>query len=484
MAELTYTASPTLARFMKSEAFGRIAAGPVGSGKTTSCIFELLRRSIGQAPADDGIRYTRYSVVRQTLKQLKDTVLKDCETHLSGLGQWKVSDSTFYLEFDRVKSEWIFIPLENAEDQARLLSMQLTGAWLSECIEMNLDVVGPVSGRLGRYPSGKRGSPTWFGMIADTNMPTEMTPWHTFMENLPADWQKFVQPSGLSTEAENLPWLLQKPETKNLGIDDPRRIAQGRSYYERFVRMYGEDSDWVKRYVKAEYGNDPSGAAVFKESFRADIHTVEDTLLIPGYPILVGQDFGRNPWSLICQMDHMGRLLVHEEVPATNIGLEKHVNEKLRPVLFARYLGYKVAVIGDPSGVSKGTIAEESCFDALKRLGLSAFPAPTNDIAPRIRAVEALLGRQIAGGPGILISRSRCPQLCRAMAGGYRYKKTKDGALKPKPDKDDPEGFSHVADDLQYVALVVFGNMTDYMARYLWKKPRQKRQGISAAGWT
>ena len=484
MASLVYDAAPTLARFMKSEAFGRIVAGPIGSGKTTAAIMELLRRSIAQSKAQDGRRYTRFAIVRQTLKQLKDTVLKDCETQLQGLGEWKVSENTFHLKFDSIVSEWMFIPLENAEDQARLLSMQLTGAWLSECIEMNLDVVGPVSGRLGRYPSGARGSPTWHGLIADTNMPTEMTPWHTFMENLPADWQKFVQPSGLSPEAENLNWLLQTEETKKLPIDDPRRLAQGRSYYERFVRMYGEDSDWVKRYVKAEYGNDPSGAAVFKESFRSEVHTVPETLLIPGYPILVGQDFGRNPWSLICQMDHMGRLLVHEEIPATNIGLEKHVNEKLRPTLFARYLGYKIAVIGDPSGVAKGNVAEESCFDALKRLGFSAFPAPTNDIAPRIRAVEALLGRQTGGGPSILINRARCPHLCRAMAGGYRYKKTKDGALKPKPDKDDPEGFSHVADDLQYIALIVHGNMVDYVARHLWAKRKSTSQKVSAAGWT
>ena len=148
---------------------------------------ELLRRSMGQTPGQDGNRYTRFAVVRQTLKQLKDTVLKDCETNLQGLGEWKVSENTFHLNFNNVVREWIFIPLENAEDQARLLSMQLTGAWLSECIEMNFDVVGPVTGRLGRYPSKLRGSPTWHGLIADTNMPTEMSPWHQFMENLPAE---------------------------------------------------------------------------------------------------------------------------------------------------------------------------------------------------------------------------------------------------------------------------------------------------------
>jgi len=484
MAGLEYDAAPTIARFSKSNAFGRIIAGPIGSGKTTGCIMDLFRRAIEQDPAADGNRYTRFAVVRQTLKQLKDTVLKDCETHLSGIGQWKVSENCFHLNFNSVVSEWLFIPLENAEDQARLLSMQLTGGWLSECIEMNLDVVAPLSGRCGRYPSGVRGTPTWHSLIADTNMPTEMTPWHTFMENLPADWQKFVQPSGLSPEAENLAWLLQTPETKLLGTDDPKRLAQGRKYYERFVNMYGEDSDWVKRYVKAEYGNDPSGAAVFKESFRSNIHVVPETLLIPGYPLLVGQDFGRNPWSLICQMDHMGRLLVHEEVSATNIGIEKHINERLRPVLMARYLGYKVAIIGDPSGAYKGSISEESCFDAVGRLGLSWYPAPTNEISPRIRAVEALLGRQIAGGAGILINGTRCPHLVRAMAGGYRYKKTKEGALKPKPEKDDPDGFSHVVDDLQYVSLIVHGGITDYVARRLWQKPKPKKAKVNAAGWT
>ena len=487
MGDVIYTAPPTCASFMKSEAFGRIVGGPVGSGKTTACIMELLRRSALQGKGDDGFRYTRHAVVRQTLKQLKDTVLKDCESWLStaGIGTWKVSENTFHVLFDDIRSEWVFIPLEDAEDQARLLSMQLTGAWLSEAIEMDLNILGPVSGRLGRYPSGARGSPTWHGIIADTNMPTEMTPWHEFMENLPPDWQKFIQPSGLDPNAENLNYLVQTPQTTALPINHPARLAQGRKYYERFVQMYGEDSDWVKRYVYAQYGDDPSGMAVFKNSFRSNFHLADDTLLIPGYPIIVGQDFGRNPWSLICQADHMGRLIVHEEVPATNMGLEKHVQQNLRPRLLQdRYLGFKVAVVGDPAGVAKGTIAEESNFDALKRMGFAAIPAPTNDIDPRLRAVEALLARQTNGGPTLIINRGRCPMLCRAMSGGYRFTKSKQGALKPKPEKLDKEGFSHVADCLQYVALVVHGGMGPYIAAQLRPKIKQKYPKISAQSWT
>ena len=482
--QLNYSAPPTGARFMKSAAFGRLIAGPVGSGKTVACVIELLRRAVGQSKAKDGYRYTRFAVVRQTLKQLKDTVLKDCQQWLQGLGTWKVSENTFHLEFGDVRSEWVFIPLENAEDQARLLSMQLTGGWLSECIEMDLDVLGPLSGRLGRYPSGDQGSPTWFGWIADTNFPTEMTPWHTFMENPPLGIQIFKQPSGLSPEAENLNWLVQTEDTVKLPVDHPERLKQGRRYYERFIEMYGEDSDWVRRYVKAEYGDDPSGAAVFKNTFISNFHIVDDTLLIPGYPILIGQDFGRNPWSLIAQMDHLGRLLVHQEVPGTNVGLEKHVAQNLKPVLYGpKFIGFRVAAVGDPSGIAKGNIAEESCVDAMTRLGVPCFPAPTNDIEPRLRAVEALLGRQVNGGPALMISRVGCPHLCRAMSGGYRFTKFKTGALRTKPDKDDKEGFSHVADDLQYLALCVHGGIVPEITRRI--RPRaKKRAAVSAAGWT
>lgn len=484
MPAIDYSAPPTCASFMKSEAFGRVILGPVGSGKTTAAVIELLRRSLSQSKARDGYRYTRHAIVRQTLKQLKDTVLKDCQNWLGSVGHWKVSENTFHVEFDDVRSEWVFIPLEDAEDQARLLSMQLTGAWLSECIEMDLDVVGPISGRLGRYPSGAQGTPTWHGFIADTNFPTEMTPWHTYMENPPLGVSIFKQPSGLSPHAENLNWLVQNEKSIALPIDHPARLAQGRKYYERFVEMYGEDSDWVKRYVKAEYGDDPSGAAVFRNSFRSDFHVVSDTMLIPGYPLIIAQDFGRNPWSLICQMDHMGRLLVHEEVPGTNVGLEKHVEQSLRPRLYSnKYIGYKVCVVGDPSGIAKGNVSEESCFDALKRLGLPCFPAPTNDIEPRLRAVETLLGRQINGGPALMISKTGCPFLCRAMGGGYRFTKHKTGALKTVPEKNDKEGFSHVSDDLQYVSLVVHGGLIPEITRRL--RPRvKKRTAVSSAGWT
>lgn len=487
--------APTLAEFMLSETFGRVAAGPVGSGKTTAVMIELLRRSIEQAPGEDGLSHTRFAITRQTLKQLKDTVLKDCKEWLKHVSEYRVSENTLYINFDRVRSEWVFIPLEDAEDQARLLSMQLTGAWLSEAIEMDISVLAPISGRIGRYPSGPNGAPSWYGIVADTNMPSEGSPWHKFMTEPPPDWRVYIQPSGLAPNAENLPFLLQTETSKKLPLDHPDRARLGRRYYERLVEMYGIDSDWVKRYVKAEYGDDPSGTAVFRASFTYSFHVREDVTVVPGFPLLIGQDFGRDPWSLICQVDHHGRLLVHEEVPGTmsglppdgerhteGIGLEGHITRNLRPRLLQQeYHGLKVAVVGDPAGTAKNSITEENSIDAVKRLGLSAFPAPTNDLDARLRAVEFFLQQQINGGPKLVINKHRCPTLVRALNGGYRFGKTKAGDRKPKPDKGP---YSHVADALHYAALVAHGGMLGFIMSQLTPRRRQSLAKVTPQAWT
>src|SRR5262245_2153981 len=277
---------------MNSVSFARFIVGPVGSGKTTGCIFELLKHCARQRPGLDGKRRTRWAIVRQTLEQLRMTVLLDILSWLRPIAHYKVSDKLVIIEFGDVYSEWFLIPLEDPEDQRRLLSMQLTGAWLSEAIEMSPDLVPAIAGRCGRFPSAADGGATWFGLIGDTNAPTDGSDWwRLFEDDRPPDWQIFWQPGGLEPTAENLNYLLQTPETLVLPLDDPRRLAQGRTYYERLAR--GHNIDWVNRYVHAQYGADPSGAAVWRGSFRRAFHVKQSLEPVPGYPLLIGQDFGR-----------------------------------------------------------------------------------------------------------------------------------------------------------------------------------------------
>jgi hypothetical protein len=480
MTTINYTAPPTCARFMKSQSFGRLIAGPVGSGKTTACLFELFRRSCEQVPAADGMRYTRFAIVRQTLKQLKDTVLKDITSWLEGIAEYKVSENTIHIRVGDVRSEWLLIPLDEAEDQRRLLSMQLTGAWMSECIEMDVGIISPLAGRVGRYPAANLGGASWMGIIADTNMPTEGSAWHNFMENPPPDWQIFIQPGGMSDEAENLEWLTQTPATLKLPVGDPARLAQGRTYYERFIRS--NSPDWCRRYVHAEYGSDPSGTAVYRESFKSGWHVVDDLQPVSSHPLLMGLDFGRDPCAVICQPDHRGRLLVLEEIIADDIGLELQLQRAIKPVLLSeRYLGRPLIIVGDPAGKQRSTLYEETSFDLIKREGLMAYPAPTNDVMKRINAVESWLLASRDGGPGLLIDRERCPTLIRALSGGYRYGKSRNGQRKPVPDKND---YSHVMDAFQYACVTAHGGMSDMIANRMRRRDRGERPKVSAAAWT
>ena len=481
MAIINFTPPPTVREFMLSEAFFRIIGGPVGSGKTTGVMMELLRRSCEQRPAPDGFRYTRWAIVRVTLKQLRDTVLKEIVQWLQPIVTFKVTDNTVYIEAGDVRSEWLLIPLENQEDQKRLLSMQLTGAWISEAIEVPLSLIEPLSGRCGRYPGASLGGASWFGMVADTNLPTLGSDWAEYMLDPPADTDVYIQPSGLSEEAENLQWLMQTPDTLKLDEDDPVRLAQGRTYYERLARSPLGDA-WIARYVRAEFGEDPSGLAVHRESFNLGFHCIEELQPVQQAPLIVGQDFGRSPCSIILQVAPSGQVRVLGEAIASDISLELHIQKSLRPLLGSkRYAGLPVVVFGDPSGKAKDSLYEETSFDLLKRMGYYAHPAPTNDLDARLRAVDSLLLQQRAGQPAIVFDYAHCPVLIRGMMGGYRYAKTKEGQTKPLPDKNE---YSHPADALQYGCLAVHGGMLGLITQRLGRGPRSHRAAPPVGGWT
>lgn len=486
---IIYDAPRTVSDLMCSTAYIRLIAGPIGSGKTTGMIFELLRRAAEQARAPDGYRYTRFAIVRQTLQQIKQTILKDIISWLRGIVVWRVSDSTVYLNVGDIRSEWICVPMENIEDQRRLLSSQLTGIWISECIEIDPSLIDPLVGRCGRYPDPKLGGCSWQGIIMDTNFPEEGSEWYRLMENPEPHWNIFKQPGGLDEHAENLNWLDQTPESLKLPIDHPDRLVQGVGYYIRAAS--GRSEEWVDRYVRAKYGIDPSGRAVFASSFRprtgdgAPWHVVPELKPVQGAMLVVGHDLGRDPCALITQVDGWGRLLVLQEVICRHMGLELAVNTKLRPALAdTRYWGLPVCISGDPAGAAKSTISEETSFDCFKRLGFNAYPASTNDFDPRVRAVEFwLLGSRNAG-PALLIDGSRCPTLVQAMKAGYRFKLMQEtGEPGPRPIKNE---WSHIAEALQYAALASMPGMIGLIGRHMFSsvKGASRRQVPSPLGWT
>lgn len=464
---LNYTTPPTVGRFMLDKHFVRLIMGPVGSGKSAGCFMELLRRARLQQPNRQGLRQTRFAIIRNTLQQLRQTCLADIQLWLNPIAHFKVTDQTIQVRFPlpdgtQVESDWMLIPLDTKEDQQRLLSLNLTGAWISEFREIPIDLIDAVAGRCGRYPSKAVAPPTWFGIIAESNPPDEDSDWYYKLEvDRPSNWGFFKQPGGLDPDAENV-----------------ENLPDG--YYDNLAE--GRNQDWIDVHIHAKYGRSLSGQAVFRASFKPDFHvTYEDMSPIESMPLMIAQDFGRTPASLICQIDNKGRLIVHDEVTIEDAGIEQFCTTRLRPKLYERYAMYRMFMVGDPSGRQKTQVGEESPFDALERLGFEIYPAPTNDLEPRLRAVEQLFLHQVDGGPMLLINGTNCPQLVQAMKSMYRYKRKQNGVLDEKPEKNHP--WSDLGDCLQYAALSTNSN---YIGRQLARRhaPRVRAPAPSPASWT
>ena len=490
-----YKAPPTITRFMQSNCFGRLLCGPVGSGKTTGALVDLTRRMKEQMAAfEDPIRpnnprrFTRYAIIRQTLKQLKDTVLKDALSRYALIADWRVSESTLYFREGDVHSEWLFVPLDEPEDKKRLLSTNLTAAYVNECIEIDLDLLSDIAGRCGRYPNEELGVPTWKGIICDTNMPVEQSPWARFIKKgligeIP-EWEIFRQPGGRHPDAENLEHLEQTPDTVLLPESDPRRREQGRKYYERLVAT--GTTDYVRRYVDAEFGRDPGGSAVFGESFKYEFHVRASLVPVDDRMLIIGQDFGRNPGAVITQLSNRGQLLVLKEVPSTSIGLNQHIEERLKPVLATpRFAGRRFVVVGDPAGIARSSLFELNEFNLLHSKGLPAVPAPSNDIYRRLAAVENFFLGNVRGEGKILIDEGECPVLVEGLHGAYRFPRNKNDVDRPLPEKDTP--WSHVQDALQYACMTA-GSTEAYSQAYSQTKRardiKPRRARFDSRAWT
>ncbi len=265
-------AGPTLKRFHESTAFVRGIMGPLGSGKSTACVMEILRRAQAQEKGPDGIRRTRWAIIRNSYPELKTTTLKTW-AEWCPLSFGKVNmDSPFlhHVKIADLDMEVLFLALDRPEDSRKLLSLELTGAWINESREVPKAILDALTGRVGRFPSKMAKGATWSGIIMDTNPPDTTSWWYRCAEEeTPEGWEFFSQPSGRSAQGENLK-----------GLPD--------NYYSRLVA--GKDSDWCKVYADGLYGFLVEGKPVFPQ-YRDSLHCSDENISAdPHFGLLIGAD--------------------------------------------------------------------------------------------------------------------------------------------------------------------------------------------------
>lgn len=435
---LNYKASPTGQLFLDSRAFTKVLMGPVGGGKSTVALMDLVQRAVNQEPFN-GVRRTKMGVLRNTMAQLKATVRPLIDQWMvtlpgTALGQWRLTDNVFEAKFRMpdntvVHSEFMLLAADTPDDVRRLLSLELSAAWVEEAREVDPEVFNGLQGRVNRFPNRLAGGVTYPGVIASTNPPPIGGFWHMMLTSELKGVAAFRQPAALLDDGSI------NPEAENL-----EHLAS--DYYENLIA--GRSTEWIDVYLKNHFGQGDAGRPVYRASFKKSFHVSKTPLIaVPQSvnPLVIGMDNGLQAAATIGQRDMRGRVNILAEcyVPKEEtMGVESFLDRLLIPLLTAKFHAFtpkNIVFVLDPACFQRSQVDEKTIAMAVTARGYSAIKASTNDPERRVAAVEGLLTLAVDGQAGLLIDPS-CTHLIDAMEWGYRYKKTVSDIVTPTFEKN------------------------------------------------
>jgi hypothetical protein len=437
------------------------------------CAVDLFRRAAEQKKGKDGYRYSRHAIIRLTNTMLETTTLQTWLQWFPEQHFGKMRMSTPYrhqIRYEDIVMDVFFMPCATEQDINRLLSLELTCAWINEARDVPKEIVDALTGRLNRYPPKTEGGPTFTGLIMDTNamsddhwwpimngespVPEWMHDEDALMLVKPNNWEFYTQPPAMLDvyKEKRLVGYEPNPQAENIA-----NLNGGHGYYQQL--MQGKRRDWIQIYVQNKLGIEVSGRAVY-DNFDDRVHAPHGGLdVLPDVPLIVGIDFGLTPAAVVLQKFH-GRWCAVGELIMVSMGAKRFA-ARLKDYLSEKFSDHwthrdsQIRFWCDPAGEQRAQTDENTPILMMRSEGVPVKPAPTNDFGLRKGAVENVLGGLIDGIPRFLIDRSRCPVLFAACKGGYQYRRlqTTEERYGDAPDKN---RYSHPAEAFQY-ALVSEG---------------------------
>jgi hypothetical protein len=460
-----YDEAPTLEDFSNSNARVRGLMGPFGSGKSSACVAEIPQRAQQMPIAPDGFRHSRYAVIRNTYMELKSTTLKTLHQWLPPqyFGKYTESKHSYLVKaLPQSECEIIDIALDRPEDIGKLLSLELTGAWVNEAREVPWSIINALQGRIGRYPPVSLAGPYWHGIWMDTNPPDSDSEWYKFFEE--ETWKKslnklrdsgaidrsfrnedfaqiFKQPSGLSRDAENLKYLKA-------------------GYYAELA--IGKSAEWIKVYVHGQYGFVSEGKLVYPEYIdRVHCQAVDP---MPGINIIRSWDFGLTPACIFSQMLPDGRWLTFDEMVSEDMSIDQFSDEVLDHCSRSFRGNATFEDWGDPAGEQRAQTDKRTCFEIMRNKGIM-IEASIQEPKLRQESVRKALRTPGADFEPRFVLHPRCKVLRKGFMGGYRRRRMQTPGTPRYTEQPDKNAYSHPHDALQY-------GIVQYFASLLTERPR------------
>lgn len=454
--------------------------GPRNSAKSSASIIKLYRNALGQPAGDDGWIKRRTVVVRRTYAELLHTTIPSWKNWLPSavFGEIPLSLKPIVRRSLIPPLDWevIFIALDRAEDVRFLNSMEVSDSWVNEAWEVAREIISGLVLTTNRYPNpmskegcyrpqvlwDTNGPPLghWIGYMSGLEAPHER---EVAKYRLPETWAIHIQPPGVlpvrDDAGETIGWV-DNPDAENSRHRSP-------SYYQDAVA--GATPDIIQRYLVGRPGGVTSGAPVWPH-FRMDVHVSKQPLRItPGFPIIVGMDFGRTPAAVVCQELFGESWRIIAELDGVSTGAKEFAEDYLLPLL-GRLVAevdpdqreeWETVIYGDPAGEHESEALNDATPIRMLRAAVGSVarvvPAwSAHKFPPRRDSMNLLMKRLTgAGGPALLISPA-CKSLLRSAQGAYCYDTTKristgETITEPRPNKRNPA--THIANALEYAIV-------------------------------
>jgi hypothetical protein len=463
-----FPAGPVSLEFLKCESFIAAIKGPIGSGKSVTCVMKILRNAQMQPIAKDGYRHSRYAIIRNTMPELKSTTMKTWHQWVpKNIGRWVGQGPPTHHIIDHVNKinmEVMFVALDSPDDVKKVLSMELTSAWINEAREVPKAIVDGLTGRVGRFKPDIHDDLFALNpqLILDTNPPESDHWWAVIAENdLSTIFGRQMMKSMMDAEIELREAGLLLPEQKLFEFfNQPGAYHQHAENLDNLRPGYyatakaGKTEQWIDVYVNGNYGFVQEGRAVYSE-YNDQLHC-KPIEKVQGVKVQIGLDFGLRPAAIFAQHTPEGQWRIYSEICGEGMNLfqfadaiKQHVSEE--------YRGFTIGKItGDPYGDNRSPTDKQTrtTFQILASLNIFAVSSPdkSNDIIRRLAAVQAPLGKLVNGEPAVIIDPAAAI-LRKGMAGGYAYKRVKVSGDERYHDTPDKNRYSDPCDAMQYLFM-------------------------------
>lgn len=444
--EINYRVSPTFMKIHRDNSRMKFVMGPVGSGKSSGMVFDLLFNAMKQRPDENGVRHSRYAVIRATYPQLRSSTIKTFiewfkdkirmvySTPITGRIKYDLDDGT------SIDMELMFIAIEDEQAAERLRSWEFTGAWVNEAHEVPEYLMTILMQRTDRFPALRGGGAVDPQIILDYNAVST--------DHWLYKWAEELKPEGCSFYKQPPAVIEVKPGEYRVNPQAENLENLPAEYYPNIVAVSSRES--IVTDIMNQYGERKSGKPVYKD-FDDLEHTMKESIKPPhGIHVLIGIDQGLSPAAAFTFIDLDGSLCVFDEITTVDCSLKEFAEELLWPRIHSKYPWIKdnFTCIIDPAAAQRSMNDAKAGLEILKEAGLPIRLARSNNATDRREAVihYLRLKKKFRLDP-------KCIVLRKGFISGYKYeeKKSVDGkTYKDKPMKNE---FSHVHDALQYACL-------------------------------